>query len=149
MEMPSRFFNPRNNATTIAEIWKVVTNQRSAAAELYALVDAGGPDDAIRRVLAERDAKAPKYYFVEGEVNGRGYFLLQEGKTAKAVTLFRLNTELYPESWNVWDSLGEALLMSGDTDGAKRMYEKSVALNPENKNGKEALARMANGSATK
>jgi glyoxylase-like metal-dependent hydrolase (beta-lactamase superfamily II) len=131
--------NPRNNATTIAEIWKVVTNQRSAAAELYALFEAGSPEEAIRKVLAERDAKAPKYYFVEGEINGHGYRFLQEEKTAKAVSLFRINAELYPESWNVFDSLGEALLKSGDADGAKRMYEKSVALNPENRNGKEAL----------
>ncbi|MRR12128.1 tetratricopeptide repeat protein, partial [bacterium] len=135
-------FNPRNHATTIAEIWKVVTNQSSAAAELYALVGAGSPDDAIRKVLAERDAKAPKYYFAEGEINGRGYRFLQEEKTSEAVALFRINAELYPESWNAWDSLGEALLKAGDADGAKRMYEKSVALNPENRNGKEALERL-------
>jgi glyoxylase-like metal-dependent hydrolase (beta-lactamase superfamily II) len=142
-------FNPRNNAMTISEIWKLVTNQRSAAAELYALVDAGKDEGAIRRVLAERDAKAPKYYFVEGEINGQGYRFMQEGKTAQAVTLFRLGTELFPESWNVWDSLGEALLKSGDPAGAKRMYEKSVALNPGNKNGKEALERMLGEGAAK
>ncbi len=130
-------------------MWKIVTNQRSAAAELYALVDAGGKDEAIRSVLGERDAKTPKYFFVEGEINGRGYAFLQEGKTEKAVALFRINTELYPSSWNVWDSLGEALLKAGDVDGAKRMYEKSVALNPENGNGKEALARIAGAWATR
>lgn len=142
-------FSPRNNAMTISEIWKLVTNQRSAAAELYALVEAGKEESAVRAVLAERDAKAPKYYFVEGEINGQGYRLMQEGKTAKAVTLFRIATELFPESWNVWDSLGEALLKSGDAAGAKRMYERSVALNPENRNGKEALERMRGEGAVK
>jgi glyoxylase-like metal-dependent hydrolase (beta-lactamase superfamily II) len=142
-------FNPRNHATTVAEIWKVVTNQRSAAAELYALVGAGSPDETIRRVLAERDAKAPKYYFVEGEINGHGYRFLQEEKTPEAVALFRINAELYPESWNAWDSLGEALLKAGDPDGAKRMYEKSVALNPGNTNGKEALERLQGKATTR
>ncbi len=141
-------FSPRNNAATITEIWKTVTNQRSAAAELYTLVDAGGAEAAIRGVLAERDAKAPKYFFLEAEINGQGYRLLQEGKTEKAITLLRINTGLFPESWNVWDSFGEALLKGGDTEGAKRMYEKSIALNPDNANGREALARLR-GEGTK
>ena len=40
---------------------------------------------------------------------------------------------------NVWDSYGEVLLINGDKEKAKRMYEKSIILNPENDNAKEVL----------
>jgi tetratricopeptide (TPR) repeat protein len=60
----------------------------------------------------------------------------------EAVELFGINVELYPDSWNCYDSLGEALLRAGDTDEAVAMYEKSLALNPDNDNGREVLARL-------
>ena len=56
--------------------------------------------------------------------------------------MFKLNVELFPESWNVYDSLGEALLKAGDTEKAIKMYEKSLTLNPESKSGKDALAKL-------
>ena len=62
--------------------------------------------------------------------------------------MFRINTKLYPDSWNVYDSLGEALLRAGDTDDAAAMYEKSLTLNPESPTGKEALKNIKEGAAT-
>ena len=135
-------FNPRLNAASITEIWSVVTKQESAAARLYALIDEGAGDDAVRQVLDERAAKQPKYFFQEGEINAQGYRFLQDERTAQAIAIFQLNVELFPEAWNVYDSLGEALLKSGDTAGATAMYEKSVALNPESKSGNDALAKL-------
>ncbi len=135
-------FNEGLNAMSISEIWAVVTKQQSAAAKLYELVEAGADDGAIREVLAERGAKQPRYYFLEGEVNAQGYRLLQAGRTAQAIVLFKANVELFPQAWNVYDSLGEALLASGDAAGAAAMYERSLALNPESKSGKDALAKI-------
>ena len=57
-----------------------MTKQQSAADRLYALIDEGADESAIRQVLAERGAKPAKYYFVEGEINGSGYRFLQENK---------------------------------------------------------------------
>jgi tetratricopeptide (TPR) repeat protein len=135
-------FNPQLNAASITEIWSVVTKQESAAAKLYTLIDEGEGEDAVRQVVVERDAKQPRYFFLEGEINAQGYRFLQDNKTAQAIVLFKLNVELFPEAWNVYDSLGEALLKSGDTAGATSMYEKSLALNPESKSGKDALANL-------
>jgi glyoxylase-like metal-dependent hydrolase (beta-lactamase superfamily II) len=135
-------FNPQLNAGTITEIWSVVTKQESAAARLYALIDQGAGEDVIRQVLAERDAKQPKYFFLEAEINAQGYRFLQEDKTAQALALFKVNVELFPDAWNAYDSLGEALLKSGDAASATAMYEKSLELNPENTNGRDALAKL-------
>jgi 3-oxoadipate enol-lactonase len=85
--------------------------------------------------------------FGEAEINAAGYAQLQADRPEAAVALFKLNVEDYPESWNAYDSLGEALLKAGDMAAAQKMYEKSVSLKPDSKSGIEALQRIR--SATK
>lgn len=135
-------FSDRNHAMTLQEMWKIAAGQESAAITLHALIEEGAGEAALRRVLAEREKKPGAFYFSEGEINGHGYAFLRENKVDKAIALFRLNVEIFPDSWNVYDSLGEALLRAGDAARAAAMYEKSLALNPDSASGKEALARM-------
>jgi tetratricopeptide (TPR) repeat protein len=78
----------------------------------------------------------------EDIVNNLGYQTLQNGDTTKAIEFFQLNTELYPESYNVWDSLAEAWMDKGDFKKAISYYEKSIALNPSNENGKNMIKKM-------
>ena len=54
---------------------------------------------------------------------------LQSGRAAEAIETFRLNTEAYPQSWNVYDSVGEAYTLNGDKERAIEMYGKSLELN--------------------
>jgi CubicO group peptidase (beta-lactamase class C family) len=91
--------------------------------------------------------------FDEGDVNGLGYLLLRRGAVEEAIAVFERNTIDYPESSNVWDSLGEALREAGRLEESIRNYEKSIALDPSNQNAKrfvremrEELASGANGS---
>ncbi len=71
-----------------------------------------------------------------------GYALLHGGETRSAVAIFRLDTELYPQSWNAWDSLGEVYADTGDRALAVDAYRKSLGLNPGNANGKAQLAKL-------
>jgi tetratricopeptide (TPR) repeat protein len=135
-------FDPQRHYASVAEMWTVTSGQESAARTLYALIEDGADDKAIRDVLADRDSQSPEYFFVEAEINGYGYVFLQRDMVEQAVELFRINVELFPDSWNCHDSLGEALLRAGNTDEAVAMYEKSLELNPENDNGREVLARV-------
>ena len=64
----------------------------------------------------------------EADVNNSGYQLLQQGKTAEAIALFRKNVKDHPDSWNTYDSLGEALGASGDKKGAIENYGKALAM---------------------
>jgi len=48
----------------------------------------------------------------------------------------------FPDSWNVYDSLGEAYMEDGQKDPAIQNYEKSLELNPENTNGAETLEKL-------
>lgn len=67
----------------------------------------------------------------EAQLNAFGYQLLGQGKTNEAIDIFRLNVKQYPKSWNVYDSLGEALLASGDKNGALTNYKTALSKAPE------------------
>ncbi len=54
----------------------------------------------------------------------------------------QLNTEEYPNSWRVFNSLGEAYTIDENGILAIDAYEKSVELNPENAKGIENLRRL-------
>ena len=64
----------------------------------------------------------------ENDVNLLGYQLMGEKKTAEAIALFRKNVKDYPNSWNTYDSLGEALATTGDKKGAVEYYGKALAM---------------------
>jgi Flp pilus assembly protein TadD len=53
-----------------------------------------------------------------------------------------MNVELCPDSWNVYDSLGEAFMNDGQNELAIKNYKKSIELNPQNNNGIEFLKRL-------
>ena len=137
-------FDPVRHYGSISEIWTVVSDQESAARAIYDALDQGSDEGVVREILADRGSASPAYFFVEAEFNAYGYAFLQRDKVERAIEIFRINADLYPDSWNVYDSLGEALLRAGNTDEAVAMYERSLVLNPENTNGKEVLAGIRN-----
>ncbi|HEX8492765.1 MAG TPA: serine hydrolase [Pyrinomonadaceae bacterium] len=78
----------------------------------------------------------------ERQINRLGYQLLQRQKVKEAIAVFKWNVERFPESFNVYDSLGEAYMISGDKELAIKNYQKSVELNPQNENGIEILKKL-------
>lgn len=98
-----------------------------AAISQYKELKANEPDD---------------YYFKESELNKLGYQLFQVGKIPEALEILKLNVEEYPNSSNVYDSLGEAYMVSGNNELAIVNYEKSLQLNPENENAKQMLEKL-------
>jgi CubicO group peptidase (beta-lactamase class C family) len=78
----------------------------------------------------------------EDTINSAGYQLLSAKKPRDAIRMFQLNVELYPQSWNVYDSLGETYMNNGDRDLAIQNYKKSLELNPDNSNGREMLKKL-------
>jgi len=65
-------------------------------------------------------------------INALGYRYLQEEDYENAITVFKINVERYPESANVYDSLGEAYENHGDLEKAAKNYEKAVMLGEKN-----------------
>ena len=92
-----------------------------------------------------RDLKAAApatYNFDEDELNGLGYRLIQGKKYKEAIRIFQLNSKAYPQSSNVYDSLGEAYMDDGDKPRAIANYQKSLALNPKNGNAVVMLQKL-------
>ncbi|MCB0463347.1 MAG: serine hydrolase [Flavobacteriaceae bacterium] len=73
-------------------------------------------------------------------LNALGYAYLYEANDVdKAVELFKLNTELFPDIANCWDSYGEALAKSGKKEEAIKAYEKALTIRPNLESAKNAL----------
>ena len=95
----------------------------------------------LLRRLADLKLTYPDQPF-EAFINSYGYSLLGQDRVGDAITVFRFNTEAYPESWNVYDSLGEAYMENGDKELAIEFYRKSVELNPDNTGGTSILRQL-------
>lgn len=78
----------------------------------------------------------------EQSINRAGYELMATAKLQDAIELLKMNVRLFPESYNTYDSLGEAYAKAGETALAIQNYEKSIQLNPKNELGKAALAKL-------
>jgi CubicO group peptidase (beta-lactamase class C family) len=73
-------------------------------------------------------------------LNALGYAYLYEANDVdKAIELFKLNTELFPDIANCWDSYGEALAKSGKKEEAIKAYEKALTIRPNLESAKNAL----------
>ena len=86
---------------------------------------------------------------LERRTNAAGYRFLQAGEVEAALTLFELNTAVFPESFNAWDSLAEAHMELGNVDDAVVFYQQSLELNANNDNARAMLARLRETSATR
>jgi DUF2911 family protein len=95
------------------------TNLRVKAALLGEQGDEAGAQATAQRSLAVAN---------EAEMNTYGYLLMGQGKVDSAIAIFRKNIRDYPQSWNTYDSLGEAYAKKGDKKQAAVNYGKALAL---------------------
>ncbi|MEL6671645.1 MAG: hypothetical protein AAFR61_05615 [Bacteroidota bacterium] len=74
------------------------------------------------------------------ELNTFGYVLLRAGELDKALAVFRINTLLFRNEPNVFDSLGEAYVAKEAWEQAQGAYKMVLKLAPEDENALEQLA---------
>lgn len=108
----------------------------------FELLMAGKFDEAMEGYRKIKKEKPDNASVSEQRLNGLGYGLMQEKKLREAIAIFKLNTELYPEAWNTYDSLGEAFMNHGEKELAIASYKKSLALNPQNTGGAAQLRKL-------
>src|SRR5215469_5555994 len=121
--------------------WKYV-EKRGPYEEFLLTAKLGGADAVLERCDELKSAGGTGQPPPEFVLNAVGYDFLRDGKTDEAIRLFRRNVQEYPESSNVWDSLGEAYAAAGKKDLAIENYQKSLELNPKNENAKERLKKL-------
>ena len=83
-----------------------------------------------------------EYNLDEGEMNRAGYTLLQSGKVKEAIAVFKINVQVFPESSNPYDSLGEAYLVDGQKKLALDNYKKTFDMDPKNENAKKIIDEL-------
>ena len=98
--------------------------------------------EAARARFKQLRAQADQFGFSERDFNALGYRLMQAGKMPEATAVFEMSVELFPDSWNVYDSMAEACLNAGDVARAEANYRLSLARNPRNANAQRVVQRM-------
>ena len=105
-------------------------------------VMAQGADAAIAEYHRLRSEESDAWDFSEGQLNALGYAVMNHGKTAEALAIFKLNCEQFPESSNAWDSLGDAYAQLGDVEKARQSYGRAVELDPHNAGSRDKLEKL-------
>jgi predicted alpha/beta superfamily hydrolase len=76
-------------------------------------------------------------------LNQVGLFILNQEKLYdKAIEIFSLNQQYYPNTYITYNSLGEAYKRNGDKKLAIYHYKKSLELNEHNENAKKSLLEL-------
>jgi CubicO group peptidase (beta-lactamase class C family) len=105
-------------------------------------LNAGNIDKAMEAYRQIKKEKPDNAAIAEARINGLGYGFLRAKKLPEAIAYFKLNAEFYPESWNVYDSLGDAYMANGDKELAIASFKKAVEMNPKNTHGAEMLKKL-------
>jgi len=126
---------------------KILNGQRVSApgtslAEKCASLAVSKGISASQAFFTKHRSDTTHYFLSEDEFNTIGYDLMANDKLDAALAIFAMNTGLYPSSYNVYDSYGEALAKKGRTAEAIAMYRKSLALKPDSSSGIEALQKL-------
>jgi uncharacterized membrane protein len=126
----------------LPSIKRAYDQRKSIAETLSATIASSGIDDATKQYRDFKAAAPATYNFDEDELNTLGYQLIQGKKLAEAIRIFQLNVEAYPQSSNVYDSLGEAYMDDGKKSEAIANYKRSLAMNPKNRNAVSMLQKL-------
>jgi dienelactone hydrolase/predicted negative regulator of RcsB-dependent stress response len=93
-------------------------------------------------VYATMQKEKSDFKLNETAVNSWGYDLMAGNHLPEAIDLFKLNVQIYPDSGNAFDSLGEAYMRSGQKQLAVESYKTSLEKDPSNQNAKEKLKEL-------
>jgi CubicO group peptidase (beta-lactamase class C family) len=106
------------------------------------LLESGREAEALAAYRALRQRRPDDPAVAEMRLNMSGYEALLRGDLDLAIAVFRVNTQLYPDSANTYDSLGEALWAAGRREEAGQMYRKVLETLPRDRNLKPSLAKL-------
>jgi tetratricopeptide (TPR) repeat protein len=114
--------------------------------EEFFLEDAEDDPEGILKALQAHFAQVSEHFGYqvlppEPDVNSLGYNFMRTNKPANARAMFELNIRNYPESANVYDSMGDFYLDQEDTLQAIEQFKKALELG-DSPFTKEKLSRL-------
>lgn len=90
-------------------------------------------DKALVGLLKIKAKDSLSDYINQYKFNRIGYKYSRDKNYVDAIAIFKMNAKLHPNSPNVYDSLAQAYLVSGDSLNAYENYKKTLKLNINNK----------------
>ncbi len=130
---------------SIQHLYQIYSGKISLSSALQGSFGGDAFTEKFAELRADLLKNKTKYFYTEGDLTGLGYFLLQQlKKVDDAIAMFELYVELFPQSWNAYDSLAEGYYTKGNKQKALALYRKSLELNPNNDNGKKLIERIEN-----
>lgn len=116
-----------------------ISNSLISPMEFYEL---HGYEKAILNFKESRELELIEPELEEPQLNNYGYKLISDGEIDKAIEIFLIMVQLYPDSSNAFDSLGEAYFEKGNFELSYVNYTKSLELNENNSNAQKQLERI-------
>ncbi|WP_299114636.1 lipopolysaccharide assembly protein LapB [uncultured Winogradskyella sp.] len=89
-------------------------------------------EKALEGFLKIKEKDSTSEFINQYKFNRLGYKYLRENNFNDAIGVFIMNTKLHPNSDNVYDSLADAYVMSGDSIKGYENYKKSLEINQAN-----------------
>lgn len=120
----------------------LVTNIHITENEVEDLIQAGKFDKATEKLFQVLELGKKEGILNEISINRFGYHFFGKNKNELALIVFKFNVKAYPEAFNTYDSLGEAFMKLDNIEQAILNYEKSLELNPNNKNADRMLEKL-------
>lgn len=133
VDVPARFTFAGYAAGRDPAVDAILRGDEMRSIPLIALMDGGA---AARRVFATRQEQFRKYDWWSTprfkDLKSIGADLLEDHKRpADAVEMLELLTELYPDEWNSWESLGRARIAAGLKKEGLESYACALAIDPD------------------
>ena len=96
----------------------------------------------LRKIIGENAEDKEFLGGIEARVNAAGYAAAFADDLDRAKEILHLNTNLFPDSANTWDSLAEITLDMGDAQGALTLYQKALDADPDFSNAAKQIERI-------
>lgn len=132
-------YYPREALAQMLAAAEKLASRKSLVEPLLAVLTAKDAAAAIAEYRRLKASEPAVWNFDESALNALGYRLLAMKRPLDAVAILALNVELFPDSGDVYDSLGEAYMAAGRKELAIANYRRSLELNPQNFN---AVAKL-------
>jgi hypothetical protein len=126
----------------VPNVRAALDSRKSIAQTLSATIASSGIDAAAKQYSDLKAAAPGTYNFDENELNNLGYQLIRANKFKEAIRIFQINVEAFPKSGNTYDSLAEGYMDHGEKALAIANYQKSLQVNPKNRNAVVMLKKL-------
>jgi tetratricopeptide (TPR) repeat protein len=143
------FNDYRDNIDPVVNTIFNAEKARPLVPTLKAMIASGKKEEALAFAIDYKKDPQHRYLLdrMEPDINQEGYNMMTTNP-GDASTLFEINTKLFPESANAFDSYAESFMYMGRNEEAIKYYQMAIAKDKEGitaENSKKMIEKMKGG----